>query len=144
MHTFLYSIIPFIFLIVLNSLLIYYTLKKPNKVEPSLENLSIRRKRLSLTIAILTLGFIITTIPSGIITGFLFDTLNTTKNGKMVIFICDSISFTYHSGKFLIMITYNSAFKQEFKSFIGELIKKGKHIKRSLSFISRSSDETNS
>ena len=79
LFSFFYSIIPFMCLIVINSFIIYRTLKKPSLVEPMKnlrrERFNLRKKRMSLVITILTIGFCVFTIPTAIIS-YLFEILN--------------------------------------------------------------------
>ncbi len=82
MHFCFYSILPFACLAILNSFIVYRTLYKSNSITP-VEKYYTRKKRLSVVILVLTIGFILTTIPSGIVTGFLFKNLDASIVGKI-------------------------------------------------------------
>lgn len=82
MHFCFYSILPFASLAILNSFIVYRTLYKSNSIAP-VEKYYSRKKRISIVILVLTIGFILTTLPSAIITGFLFEQLETSLTGKL-------------------------------------------------------------
>lgn len=142
---------PFCLLFTINSLLIYRTLKKPNKISqissyvaPKKNLIKSKKKMVGLVITILTLGFMITTIPSSVVTGFLFLKLNQSKQGRVAIFVCDILSFLHHSSKFEVLLLYNFQFTQEFKHFINGLFDRGRCIKSNSNNISKSDIPTDS
>jgi hypothetical protein len=129
----------------INSLILITAVQNSNIVDPNSSGISARKRQLGLTITILTFYFIIATIPSGLITGFFYEKLNPNpKYGNLIIFICDSLAFTYHSSKFIVLVLFNSKFKQEFKQMRMEIVDKSKNIRFTLPFtISKSnSDES--
>jgi hypothetical protein len=131
----LYSIIPSILLIVINSFFIYRALLKkttintisnqiaPNKIES-------KKKLLSVAISIITIGFLLCTIPLAISTVLYRKLQESRSNGRLIILICDAISFTYHSIKFEILLVYNNMFKMEFLKSCRVLYEKSLKIKR--------------
>jgi hypothetical protein len=144
-HTCLYSVLPFLALLSINSLILVTAVQSSNIIEPNSTAISTRKRQLGLTITILTFYFIIATIPSGLITGFFYEKLNPNpKQGNLIIFICDSLAFTYHSSKFIVLVLFNSKFKQEYKQMSMEIVDKSKNLKLTLPFtISKSnSDES--
>ncbi|CAF1115674.1 unnamed protein product [Brachionus calyciflorus] len=126
-HTYLYSIIPSIFLAILNTMVFYKTWKNNMRISNGIsdvESNKIRKKRFGLVIAILTLGFMLTTLPSAIITGYFHSSLNSRNETKIYIYICDSMAFTYHSSKFIVLAISNTQFKKELLLFAHEFLNK--------------------
>lgn len=85
-----------------------------------------RKKMISLSILIVTCGFVISTTPSAIIMGFFVQDMYKTKTGKLIVWIFDALLFTYHSIKFEIILIFNYQFNKELNSIFEELFAKRK------------------
>lgn len=115
----MYSVIPFGIIFIFNLLLIYKTLKRKinpsNTVSPS----TIKKKAMTRTVMIITLGFIVFTLPSAVIGSYFVNDLYYTLYGRVIIFICEAISFSYHSYNFFLYYAFNKQFREECRSMIG-------------------------
>nr|QVK45793.1 G protein-coupled receptor [Proales similis] len=120
-HAFTYSFVPSLALIVINSFVAYNALKKTTKINPKSGQFILKKKRLSLAIGVVTFGFMIGTIPSAVVSGFANTSKSVPASSKLILFICDSVSFTYHSCKFQILVKFNSNFRQEFRTLLSEI-----------------------
>ncbi|CAF1044319.1 unnamed protein product [Brachionus calyciflorus] len=114
-HLYLFSIVPFTCLIIINSILIYTAvISKKRKI--GLTNEAIRKKyNMTKTILILTIQFIILTLPSSIISRFFYVTLIKTRVGTIVIFVCDNFSFSFNSLNILTLYLSNKKFNEELR-----------------------------
>lgn len=125
-HVYVYSIIPFSILVCSNLLLIKETLYKSRAVVASTSHESqAKRKRMSLSILIMTITFILLTLPTTIAGGYFIKTLISTELGFTILFICDSLAFSYHALNFVVFLVFNKKFSREFKLFIRILCKSG-------------------
>lgn len=126
-HSYVYSIVPSVCLILINTILFYTTWKKSvsiNAVNDAIESARARKKKFGLVITIFTFGFMLTTLPSAIITGFFFTRLNSHEKTKIYIYICDSLAFSFHSSKFIVLTICNYQFKKEVATFAQEIMSK--------------------
>lgn len=131
-HSYVYSIVPSVLLILINSILFYITWKKSmsiNVTSECIETTRNRKKKFGLVITIFTFGFMFTTLPSAIITGFFYTKLNSHHETKIYIYICDAIAFSFHSSKFIVLFLCNTNFKREIMVFAQELLAKMKQKK---------------
>ncbi len=139
---FLYSLVPSCLLVLMNSYFLYRALfKKVNAVNPSptpseLGRLSTKKNMVGLTITIITIGFFICTIPLGVTTVIYKSLWNTRAgneySGRLIIFTCDAVSFTYHSAKLEMLLIYNSFFRNEFMKVVRDWTENGKKLKFSI------------
>ncbi|CAF0884018.1 unnamed protein product [Brachionus calyciflorus] len=115
-HLFLFSIIPFVCLVIINSILIYtVVLSKRKKI--GFTNEAIRKKlNMTKTILILNIQFIILTLPSSIISRFFYLNLIQTRIGTLILFVCDNFSFSFNSFNIITLYLTNKKFKDELKS----------------------------
>lgn len=115
-------------------MLLYRTNKKPSTIEPnndsgshhesaetaSRKKFSERKKMISLSILVVTIGFVVSTTPSAIIMGFFIKDMYMTKTGKLIVWVFDALLFTYHSFKFEIIFIFNYQFNREMNTFLEE------------------------
>ncbi|CAF1225003.1 unnamed protein product [Adineta steineri] len=102
-----YNCIPFIFMVIFNSGIIYHLIKR--RQVRIIQQSQIQHRTISITLVITTFLFLIMTIPATIVAAFFFTT-RTTNLAK----ILDSILYTYHITSFpLYLITFKE-FRQEF------------------------------
>ncbi|CAF1193911.1 unnamed protein product [Adineta steineri] len=102
-----YNCIPFIFMVIFNSGIIYHLIKR--RQIRIIQQSQIQHRTISITLVITTFLFLIMTIPATIVAAF-FVTTRTTNLAK----ILDSILYTYHITSFpLYLITFKE-FRQEF------------------------------
>lgn len=117
---YLYSIVPFFTLTLIDLFLIYVTvLSHWNKFKASsIHTQKNMRKKLNMTrtVIILNLAFIITTLPSAIVSGYYFITLMNTDYGVLIITLCDNITFSFHSFNILTLYFSNKRFKKELRN----------------------------
>lgn len=128
-HLYVYSIVPSVLLLLINSILFYITWKKSISIDVTSEGIETtrnRKKKFGLVITIFTFGFMLTTLPSAIITGFFYSKLNSHHETKIYIYICDSVAFSFHSFKFIVLFFCNTNFKREVVVFGQEFLAKMK------------------
>ncbi len=127
----LYSVVPSCLLFLMNAYFLYRAVfKKENVISPVLEpcelnRLNTKKKMVGLAITIITVGFLICTIPFAV-TAVMYKSLWHAEfghSGKLIIFTCDAISFTYHSAKLEMLLIYNSFFRDEFMKLVGSWAK---------------------
>lgn len=124
-HGYFYSIVPFLILVVVNSLLIYHSLNlSSRKALVRSKNRRAKHRTMTFTIVILTCMFICCTFPYAIATGYWFLELSTTRSGITVINFFSILSFSYHGLNFVVFFLTNRKFLFECKS----LFRDGKNL----------------
>ncbi|CAF0800937.1 unnamed protein product [Brachionus calyciflorus] len=115
-HLYLFSIVPFISLVIINSKLIYTAvISKRRKI--GLTNEAFKKKfDMTKTILILTIQFIVLTLPSSIVSRFFYVIMIQSRIGKIVLFVCDNFSFSFNSFNIITLYLTNKKFKDELKS----------------------------
>jgi len=78
---------------------------------------SSRRSKTNKTIIIVTITFILMTLP-GAICSFYYSELLSIAYGSLIIFFFDCVTFSYHSLNFLFLFFTNNIYKKEFKKFL--------------------------
>ena len=107
-HLFLYSGIPSILMIIFNFLLIKNTIYVGNRYA---KNKKIRN--LSITLTILTISFLIMTLPASISFGFFIDSLP-----GYVLRMLDYVSFANHCSLFFNCLIVNYKFRQVLSNLV--------------------------
>ncbi|CAF1226666.1 unnamed protein product [Adineta steineri] len=102
-----YNCIPFIFMVIFNSGIIYHLIKRRHV--RIIQQSQIQHRTISITLVITTFLFLIMTIPATIVAAFFFTT-RTTSLAK----ILDSILYTYHITSFPLYLTTFKEFRWEF------------------------------
>lgn len=116
-HLLLYSAIPFFLLFIINALLIYF-LVKINKVSIAENKAATNRKtRTTKTIIIVTMAFIIFTLP-GAICSYYFSELISLPYGYYILVFFDCVTFSYHGLNSIILYNSNKLYKKEVRKFI--------------------------
>jgi hypothetical protein len=115
-HTFSYSIVPFVLLLIFNGFLIYVTVKRKRSVEGR------KKLALSVTVISMTISFILFTLPTAIVSTY-FDTfefaLVSLEHVKIV--TSNAITYSYHAFNFFILYNTNKRFVKEFKAMFTEI-----------------------
>lgn len=95
-------------------------------------NKHINKKKIAgLFIFAVAYGFMLATTPHAIINGFFSTQILKTNTGKLVLWLFDSLTFTYHSLKFELILIFNRKFRLEMKSFLfGMIVKSSKSLGR--------------
>ena len=76
-----------------------------------------KRKNMTKSIIILTIFFIIFTVPYALITGYFIK-----QAGIIILVISVMLNSLYYSLTFFIFLVFNKQFYKEYKSMIGELL----------------------
>lgn len=106
-------------LIILNSFMIYKTVYKQKFALKHTSELSNRKKRqMTISVIILTMLFIIMTLPGAVVSGYFFQVLIKTPMGTIILYLLDNISFSYHGLGFLILYLSNKQISMQVKSLI--------------------------
>jgi hypothetical protein len=150
----LYSLVPSLLLFAMNAIFLYRACVKEKTIMPmtsvglnneiihpaadsSSSHLDTKKKMTGLSISVITIGFFICTVPISV-TSILYDRLwEAGSNGQLILFVCDAISFTYHSAKFEMLLFYNVAFREEAAALFKGLVDNGVRLKSRLSSESR-------
>ena len=124
----MYCFIPFLIMFICNIILIYQLVseRKFQKLKLRVKK-AVKRKRISISIMLLTTFFMISTLPIAYSGAFLQPELYSTKSGILAYHIFGSISFSYHSCNFVLLLTSNKQFRIEFKNLM-QLNKKDKVV----------------
>ena len=120
MYSIIYSLIPFILLLV-SSLLLIYEMKRNNR--RSRIFVYARRqenaKSLNKTVVFIAILFIIMTLPGAVVTSFLNEFLQTSGDlGNLIINLCDCFTFSFHALNFIILYLNNKRFSKEVRVFL--------------------------
>ena len=105
-HLFIYSIIPWIFIVIANMLLIQFLcMNKMNK----------KQTKVNKIVILMTFSFILMTLPTAI-ASFYYNYLKSFKLGSFLILLFNSITFSFHAFNFFIFVFENKTFKNKLKS----------------------------
>lgn len=118
-HLFIYSIIPFIIMFIFNILLISKTLiTNKSSMKKSKEALKSMRKKRKLTISILviTFGFIVMTMPVSFVFTFVRGPIEALKYGRIILDLLNFISFSFHASLFSTCFMSNI----KLRNFVGK------------------------
>jgi hypothetical protein len=110
-HLAVYNAMPFVFMLVLNSGVIYHLLLL--RRNSTAHNSRIQHRSISVTLVITTVLFVLLTIPPTVAYGFFYDMFNTT-----VLHTMDSLMYTYHIIGFPLYLLTFVEFRQEFINMI--------------------------
>ena len=113
MFLLLYSLVPFILLIIFNFIFIYVLYIKKNQSTSSSNN---KETKLIKTIIAVTILFIVFTLPTASIQGKVYTFLYSTELGQLCILLCNSFTFTYQGNNLLLLYLTNKQFVKEIKS----------------------------
>lgn len=105
---------------ILNFFLIYIVLESSRKtVAPTAglhQKQGLHRKvQMTKTIILMTLSFIVLTLPGAIVSGFYYLKLMSLDFGPLIINLCDDISFSFHSMTLFTLLYSNKAFFNQFQ-----------------------------
>ena len=115
-HCYLYAIIPFTFIVILNVVLLHhlyqnYRVFKLNKLKQV-------KKKSSITITIISMTFLFIVFTSpGAFTSKYYSNLVSSTNGHMIILFCDCFCFSYHGLNIIILCFTNKRFFRQLKTF---------------------------
>ena len=108
---------PFCLLAIANiSLIVTFSQRKTTATSSSMNQK--KKNTMNQTVIIITLLFIIMTGPGSIVAIF-YNLLLQTETGVTIIYLGDSIEFSYHSYSLLILYFTNSKFSNELKRLFG-------------------------
>lgn len=114
----LYSILPSILILSINSVFLYkiFSKKSAAMISPVVDSdpkVSTERKIFCISIVIITISFMLCTMPLAI-TSIVYPRLsNSEHHGILFIYSCDAIAFTYHSIKMEVLILNSGRFRRE-------------------------------
>jgi hypothetical protein len=115
-HLYMYNILPFVLLTVINSLLIFRTFKSGRHT--GMKRVKAKKKMMSVFVIIMTLFFILMTLPSSIAGGYFLRELLSTEIGNTILFLCDCFAFSYHALNIFVLYHANKQFQREFKEIL--------------------------
>ena len=124
-HLFIYSFIPFTFMIFCNILMIkkLFNFKDRNHlIFP--KKVLVKRKMISITILSSSFLFILCTMPHNLSFGFFFNNFNLLNYGRLWLTFTDVVSFSFFSLSFLIHVAINKVFRNAICSKIKMLKEK--------------------
>ena len=113
-HLYIYSIVSFAVLTIIDILIIYKVVFASSKVKN--DSGHAKKMEMARTILILNFSFIILTLPSAVVSGFFYVELSESQIGLFVLNLCDNISFSYHSFNIVTLYLANKRFKNEIKT----------------------------
>ncbi|CAF1418694.1 unnamed protein product [Adineta ricciae] len=111
-HMFIYSIIPFILMMIFSSISLYYLSKV--RQTTTIQNSKIPHRSISITLISTSLVFIIVRTPTSICYGFFYDNLSETLLGRRIINVFDSLLYTSPILDFPLYLITFSEFRREF------------------------------
>lgn len=114
--------VPFVLLAILNFLLVYTVLSASKSTVETEHTGGVhnsfgmkRKLQMTKTIIILTITFIVLTLPGAIVSAYYNDII-ATEAGDMLINMSDNISFSFHALGFLTLFLSNKQFSAQVKS----------------------------
>lgn len=113
----MYSFIPFIFLLIINILLIRAIRQKTKHLQGSTSIAKKKQSSINYSVIMMTLLFIVFTCPSAVCSQF-YNILIQTQNGQIVLFSLGCFAFSYHALNIAIMCASNKFFFRKFKEAI--------------------------
>jgi hypothetical protein len=134
-HLVFYELIPFILMLIFNCLLVRVTFfmfgKKSSKYHLN-GHLAMRNKRmknLTMSLIVLTLVFIILTLPATILYNYFYTYFQSTSTLKLIITLIDYFTYINHSLIFINCLISNLKFRNIFFKFLSNIILKIKNFK---------------
>lgn len=115
-HLFIFSVIPFILMTIFNGLLIKNVMNSAKSLKfTSTSSNSIKKKtRVTISLVIVTILFLVMTLPGSIFYSFLYTYFSGVSNGQLVLICMDSLSFMNSASLFFITLATNSKFRLVF------------------------------
>jgi hypothetical protein len=114
-HSIVYSLMPFSILIATNFSLIRHLYRKKNKVKERkiviLKCMATREHSVTKTIVTQAIAFIFMTSPSAT-ASFYYSQLAQSDQGRLVLQVCNSISFSFHALNFFVYLVTNKKFRK--------------------------------
>ena len=113
-----YNFIPFFIMCIFNTLLIVKTVRRNTNVSKSkaLDRQQLRanrrKRRFTVSLCIITVGFIIMTLPASVLYAFFVDVLFPTYDGHAVLISMDCFLFSQHAIMFLMCFITNVYFRR--------------------------------
>lgn len=107
-HLIIFSLIPFVLMTLFNGLLIKDALMT-NSLSNSKSNQ--KKRRVTISLVLVTAFFILMTMPSSILFGFFFDDITDIPIGRHLLIITDCLSFLHSTSIFFITLATNSKFR---------------------------------
>jgi hypothetical protein len=123
-HSYLYSIIPFLALLTINILLIYHSKASRSRlnvvaVATTVSSQTVQKKNeiksMGMTIILLTFVFLLATLPRSILVAFFLDLMAQDRLIFYITRLFDSISTAYHSFSFFVLLVTNKQIMSECK-----------------------------
>lgn len=109
-------IVPYCFLVLLNSAIIYKATQFERHQQPTTETRSAKRKtQMTRMIVFITFLYIITSLPNTIITGYFYNPVVRLDVGQLIINLINGIHFSYPAFNFFILFFSNKLFAEEVK-----------------------------
>ena len=113
LHAFLYSYIPFVILFITNILLVITVKAKSKLSAVKLTDLQKRKKKLmNITVISVTLLFICFTLPGAVVSS-MYNALIQSYTGTVLLFLGDTLQFSYHSLNLIILLITNKKFSSK-------------------------------
>lgn len=137
----IYSIVPFILMVLFNSLLIKVTYSRNRKLNSHLfqdkrtHELNIRKRRLTISLFIITFAFLSMTLPGNIIYAFFYKDMNATLIGTKILIIVDCLMFFQHVSIFFVCLFTNKLFRKVVINILKFILIKVKITKNELTTI---------
>ena len=118
-HLLLYSAIPFCILAFANMMLIIFLLKNNSQTFTENTNTLVcaRRSKTNKTIMIVTITFIILTLPGALCSYYFSDLINL-QYGRVILTFFDCVTFSYHGLNSLILFMTNNIYRREIKKLL--------------------------
>ena len=110
-HTYTYSIIPFMALFIINSLLIHEIIRLKKNVNEKKK--TIKSNSISISVIAFTVVYIVFTGPYAVTGGYFLSTLLQSEPGQVILFSSIALDHSFHGTKFFILLLTNKKFKLE-------------------------------
>lgn len=127
-HMFLYSFVPFFFMVTSNILLAKRLLATSHNIGNSLNKSSLRKKKsVSVFCILFSFMFIVCTLPQKICYGYLYDILNKSSGkwyGPIILRLTDELNFSFTGLNFIFQLALNNMFRSEFLILIKRVFRR--------------------
>lgn len=110
-HLAVFSVIPFFLMTIFNGLLIKNAFMTGSRKATSNTRSSQKKKRVTISLVLVTIFFLVMTLPASIFFGYFYDYYIKQPYGPSLLIIMDSLSFLHSSSIFFITLATNTKFR---------------------------------
>lgn len=117
-HMYAYSFVPFVIMIIFNSLLVFKTLMPPKfHHKPKSDNHINEKRRITISLLTINFAFCLMTFPGSFVYGYLYGQMSKSQLGKAIMHFLDYFSLLNRASLFLNCFIANKNFRKALLKF---------------------------